>query len=49
MTLSQIGLDVAYFAVSVLGDVLRLLAGSLLAAAMVYSLVVVTIFMLRNE
>lgn len=49
MSIGSLTLDLAYFAVAVLGDALRLVAGAFMAGAVLYSLVIVTIFMLRNE
>ena len=42
-------LDLVYFVVALLGDMLLIMAGSLIAASFLYGLAMVTIFMFRRE
>ena len=47
--LTDFSIDIFYFIALVFQDVIRWLAGGLLAMAIVYSLIVVTIYMIRAQ
>lgn len=49
LLLSEFTIDLLYFAVLVFQDALRVATGGLLAGSIIYSLVTVTIFMIRSR
>lgn len=49
MNISDFTLDFLWFFISLLADELRIMSAALVVAAVLYSLIIVTIYMIRNE
>jgi hypothetical protein len=49
MSVTDLSIDLFYFAVVALADVIRLAAAGLLTVSFFYGLITVTVFVIRNE